>query len=80
MTGPFAAGKTTLIRTISEITVLSTERGVTDSTVPMKTTELTVNSWHTDKVIWHLHASRDDGSSRQHTRREGRIFLWYAVT
>ena len=32
MTGPFAAGKTTLIRTISEITVLSTERGVTDST------------------------------------------------
>ena len=32
MTGPFAAGKTTLIRTISEITVLSTERGITDST------------------------------------------------
>lgn len=32
VTGPFAAGKTTLIRTISEITVLSTERGVTDST------------------------------------------------
>lgn len=31
VTGPFAAGKTTLIRTISEITVLSTERGVTDS-------------------------------------------------
>jgi small GTP-binding protein len=32
VTGPFAAGKTTLIRTLSEITVLSTERGVTDST------------------------------------------------
>ena len=32
MTGPFSAGKTTLIRTISEITVLSTERGITDST------------------------------------------------
>jgi len=32
VTGPFAAGKTTLIRTISEITVLSTERGVTDAT------------------------------------------------
>ena len=31
VTGPFAAGKTTLIRTISEITVLSTERGITDS-------------------------------------------------
>ncbi len=27
VTGPFAAGKPTLIRTISEITVLSTERG-----------------------------------------------------
>jgi hypothetical protein len=32
VTGPFGAGKTTLIRTISEITVLSTERGVTDDT------------------------------------------------
>ena len=32
VTGPFAAGKTTLIRTISEITVLSTETDVTDST------------------------------------------------
>ena len=32
ITGPFAAGKTTLIRTISEITVLSTERGITAST------------------------------------------------
>ena len=28
VTGPFAAGKTTLIRTISEITVLSTEREI----------------------------------------------------
>ncbi|MDH4159091.1 MAG: ATP/GTP-binding protein [Actinomycetota bacterium] len=32
ITGPFAAGKTTLIRSISEITVLSTERGITDET------------------------------------------------
>jgi small GTP-binding protein len=32
VTGPFAAGKTTLIRTISEITVLSTEKEITDST------------------------------------------------
>lgn len=32
VTGPFSAGKTTLIRTISEITVLSTERDITDST------------------------------------------------
>jgi uncharacterized protein len=30
VTGPFDAGKTTLVRTISEITVLSTERDVTD--------------------------------------------------
>jgi len=37
VTGPFAAGKTTLIRTISEITVLSTEQGVTDSTRTRKT-------------------------------------------
>jgi small GTP-binding protein len=36
ITGPFAAGKTTLIRTISEITVLSTERGITDSTKSRK--------------------------------------------
>src|SRR5436305_12965835 len=32
VTGPLAAGKTTLIRTISEITVLSTENGITDET------------------------------------------------
>src|SRR4051812_45021497 len=32
VTGPFAAGKTTLIRTISEITVLSTEKDITDGT------------------------------------------------
>src|SRR3954465_13170207 len=37
VTGPFAAGKTTLIRTISEITVLSTERGITDETRSRKT-------------------------------------------
>ncbi len=36
VTGPFAAGKTTLIRTISEITVLSTERSITDSTKARK--------------------------------------------
>ena len=32
VTGPFAAGKTTLIRTISEITVLSTEKDISDGT------------------------------------------------
>jgi small GTP-binding protein len=37
VTGPFSAGKTTLIRTISEITVLSTEKGVTDETRSRKT-------------------------------------------
>jgi hypothetical protein len=37
VTGPFAAGKTTLIRTISEITVLSTERSITDETRSRKT-------------------------------------------
>ena len=36
VTGPFAAGKTTLIRTISEITVLSTEKGITDETKSRK--------------------------------------------
>ncbi|MDP9021343.1 MAG: ATP/GTP-binding protein [Actinomycetota bacterium] len=34
--GPFAAGKTTLIRTISEITVLSTEREISDHTRALK--------------------------------------------
>ena len=33
--GPNEAGKTTLIRTISEITVLSTERGITDDVVQL---------------------------------------------
>jgi len=37
VTGPFAAGKTTMIRTISEITVLSTERGISDHTRSQKT-------------------------------------------
>jgi signal recognition particle receptor subunit beta len=32
VTGPFSAGKSTLIRTISEITVLSTEKDITDDT------------------------------------------------
>jgi small GTP-binding protein len=36
VTGPFAAGKTTLIRAISEITVLSTEKDVTDATSALK--------------------------------------------
>src|SRR3954454_12400754 len=36
VTGPFAAGKTTLIRTISEITVLSTEREISDDTSARK--------------------------------------------
>jgi signal recognition particle receptor subunit beta len=32
ITGPFGAGKTTFIRTISEITILSTERDISDGT------------------------------------------------
>lgn len=32
VTGPFGAGKTTMIKTISEITVLSTERDISDHT------------------------------------------------
>jgi small GTP-binding protein len=36
VTGPFSAGKTTLIRTISEITVLSTEKDITDETASRK--------------------------------------------
>jgi small GTP-binding protein len=36
VTGPFSAGKTTLIRTISEITVLSTEKDITDNTKSRK--------------------------------------------
>jgi signal recognition particle receptor subunit beta len=37
VTGPFAAGKTTLIRTISEITVLSTEKAVSEGELARKT-------------------------------------------
>jgi signal recognition particle receptor subunit beta len=36
VTGPFSAGKSTLIRTISEITVLSTEKDITDETKSRK--------------------------------------------
>ncbi len=36
ITGPFGAGKTTLIKTMSEIAVLSTERKVSDSTRTVK--------------------------------------------
>src|SRR5919197_4955707 len=36
VTGPFGAGKTTLISTISEITVLSTERDISDHTRALK--------------------------------------------
>lgn len=36
VTGPFGAGKTTFIETISEIPVLSTERAVTDDTRRLK--------------------------------------------
>ena len=36
VTGPFAAGKTTFIKTISEVSVLGTERGVTDATREVK--------------------------------------------
>jgi uncharacterized protein len=36
VTGPFAAGKTTLIKTISEVAVVGTERTVTDDTRQVK--------------------------------------------
>ncbi len=36
VTGPFAAGKTTFIRTVSEIAVISTERNVTDQSAAKK--------------------------------------------
>src|SRR5918996_5619606 len=36
VTGPFAAGKTTLIKTISEVAVVGTERDVTDDTKAVK--------------------------------------------
>lgn len=36
VTGPFAAGKTTLIKTISEVAVVGTERDVTDETKSTK--------------------------------------------
>ena len=42
VTGPFAAGKTTLIRTISEITVLSTEKAVSAGEVAQSKTDTTV--------------------------------------
>jgi hypothetical protein len=42
VTGPYAAGKTTLIRTISEITVLSTERGTTEDTERARKAQTTV--------------------------------------
>jgi uncharacterized protein len=37
ITGPFAAGKTTLIETISEVAIVATERDVTDETRSTKT-------------------------------------------
>ena len=37
ITGPFAAGKTTLITTISEVSIVGTERDVTDETRSIKT-------------------------------------------
>ncbi len=37
ITGPFAAGKTTLIKTISEVAIVGTERDVTDETRSIKT-------------------------------------------
>lgn len=36
ITGPFAAGKTTLIQTISEVAIVGTERDVTDETRAVK--------------------------------------------
>ena len=37
VTGPFSAGKTTLIETISDVTIVGTEREVTDATRSVKT-------------------------------------------
>lgn len=37
ITGPFSAGKTTLIKTISEVAIVGTERDVTDETKSIKT-------------------------------------------
>jgi len=37
ITGPFAAGKTTLVKTMSEIPVIGTETAVTDNTSSIKT-------------------------------------------
>ncbi len=37
ITGPFAAGKTTLVKTMSEIPVIGTETAVTDATSAIKT-------------------------------------------
>jgi uncharacterized protein len=37
VTGPFSAGKTTLIKTISEVAIVGTEREVTDETRSVKT-------------------------------------------
>ena len=37
ITGPFSAGKTTLIKTISEVSIVGTEREVTDETRSIKT-------------------------------------------
>lgn len=42
VTGPFAAGKTTFIKTISEISIISTERPVTDKKDKEKKSETTV--------------------------------------
>jgi signal recognition particle receptor subunit beta len=42
VTGPYAAGKTTMIRTISEITVLSTEKAVSDGEFTQSKTDTTV--------------------------------------
>jgi signal recognition particle receptor subunit beta len=36
VTGPFSAGKTTLIRTVSEVAIVGTERDVTDDTRAVK--------------------------------------------
>jgi hypothetical protein len=36
ITGPFAAGKTTMIKTISEVAIVGTDRGITDDTKAVK--------------------------------------------
>jgi len=54
VTGPFSAGKTTLIRTISEITVLSTEKDITDPTRSRKAETTVAMDFGRITIDWSL--------------------------